>query len=186
MQMNDSELLREVSKGFERGRAGLALQAMALALVVPVAAAVVRFQGLTSVLLGLGVVSLVAVCVWRGQGLSTGALHGLKAGLVPLVFSLAANAWGHVCIPGQGCSSLCVPACVAGGVLAGLAIEWWARQSQRPMVVRLSGASVSLLTGALGCACVGSSGIIGLVGGYVGASLAGLTVRWVTRRTPAR
>jgi NhaP-type Na+/H+ or K+/H+ antiporter len=48
-------------------------------------------------------------------------------------------------------------------VVAGLALEWLARRSARPNVVRGVGLVSALLTGALGCSCVGASGILALV-----------------------
>lgn len=166
MQTNDAQWLARAQAAVERGRVTLALQACLVTLVAPVVVSLIRFQGVTTVALGLLSVATVGLCVWFGRGLSAGAMHGLKAGLIPLVLSLAANAWGHVCIPGRGCSSLCVPACTAGGVMAGLAVEWWARRSTSPWRVRASAAVVSLGIGALGCSCVGSAGIAGLVLGY--------------------
>jgi hypothetical protein len=105
-------------------------------------------------------------------------MSGFKAGLIPLFFAHCANQWGHVCTP-YGCTSLCVPACAAGGVLAGLTVEWLARRGPRPQLTRGLGMIVAILTGGLGCACVGAFGLLAMIAGLA-VSLLG------SRLMPAR
>jgi hypothetical protein len=132
--------------------------------VLPAVSAVLGTSRTSATALGASLVLAVAVLVWRGGLLALGGATGLKAGLVPLAFAHAARSFGHVCTP-AGCTSLCVPACASGGLIAGALVEWWARRSPQPNLTRGLGAAVALLTGALGCSCVGYAGIFALLGG---------------------
>jgi hypothetical protein len=96
----------------------------------------------------------------------------LLAGLPPLALALCANA-SHHCT-GAGCTSWCVPACALGGVLAGLAVASAAHARGAGPLFWLSGSLVCLATGAMGCACVGMLGVLGLGVGYVGGVMPGL------------
>jgi hypothetical protein len=67
--------------------------------------------------------------------------------------------------------SWCLPACVAGGVLAGGIVSFVGVRQRRGIGYWLSASAITLLTGALGCSCVGYAGIGGLAVGFVGALL---------------
>jgi len=100
---------------------------------------------------------------------------GVLSGLIPLVFALVAN-YGHGC-SGDHCSSLCVPACTFGGVTAGVVVSVVATRLKLRWGFWLSASTVSMLTGAMGCACVGYSGVLALVGGFA----VGLTPQFARR-----
>jgi hypothetical protein len=78
---------------------------------------------------------------------------------------------GHFCT-GERCMSWCLPACVGGGVLAGGLVSFVGFRQGRGVGYFASASSVALLTGALGCSCIGYAGIGGLVLGFFGALLA--------------
>lgn len=115
---------------------------------------------------GIGGVLFVAgaALLWFGRSLHRAVLPGVLTGLVPLGLALAAN-WGHGCA-GDHCSTLCVPACAAGGLAAGAVVSTLSHRRKHGWGFWLSASVVSLLTGAMGCACVGYSGVIGLLAGF--------------------
>ncbi len=107
--------------------------------------------------------------LWYGRDLRRAVLPGLCAGLAPLTLALCANSYGHVCMDGS-CTTLCLPACTLGGLVSGLAIAAVGRRGHHRSGFWISASSIALLTGAMGCTCIGFSGVIGLTLGY-GAGL---------------
>jgi hypothetical protein len=162
MVLTDEDVFSKARRAYEAARVRFGVVASLVVALVPLASLGLGGHAASAALLGSLLVVGVGTMVWRGGLLSLSAMSGLKAGLVPLVLAHAANLYGHVCIPGQGCSTLCVPACSVGGLLAGFLVERVARRSPRPNVIRIGGAAVAFATGALGCFCVGSGGVIGL------------------------
>lgn len=168
-------LERRARLRYELGRAVRSVLGFAPALlIVGVAAFFSRRPGSALFFGGLLFVS-GALLLWRGKTVHRAVLPGLLAGLIPLALSLVANR-GHVCLSGH-CSTWCLPACVAGGVTAGLLISWLAARKGMDWSFWAGASVVSLLTGAMGCACVGYSGVVGLGIGFVVA-----TAPWVVRR----
>lgn len=149
---------------YERGRLGFALRWALPVALLPLASLALGSR-LTSVLaLGLALVAALAFGLFRGGTLLRSAVAGLEAGLIPLALAHAAQLYGHVCTP-TGCSTLCVPACAAGGLLAGAFIAVRTRRAARPLVATGAAAGLALLTGSLGCSCVGYFGVLALLGG---------------------
>lgn len=107
--------------------------------------------------------------LWRGRHLGRGVLPGLLAGAVPFAAAHLARNAGHACAGGS-CYSTCVLACVGGAVIAGVVIGRFARRSEAPRLSWLAAGTVALLTGSLACACIGLTGIVGLVAGVMVAS----------------
>ena len=126
------------------------------------------------VLFATGVVAL-----WRGGALRRAVLPGLLAGLLPLTFAIVANR-GHLCASGH-CSTYCLPACTAGGVLAGLIVSTLARRRRLGLSFFAAATAISMLTGAMGCSCAGASGIVGMLAGF-GVGLVPQGLRAVLRR----
>jgi hypothetical protein len=161
-----------MAKGaYERSRSLFALRVAAPVALLPMVSFLLGTSARSASLLGAGLVVSIALVMWRGGPFAWGGFNGLKAGAIPLVLAHAAKLVGHVCTP-AGCTTLCVPACATGGIAAGLLIEWFARQGPSPNVTRVLGVTVAVFTGGLGCACVGSSGLLAMVVG-LGASLVG-------------
>jgi hypothetical protein len=73
--------------------------------------------------------------------------------------------------------TMCVPACSAGGVIAGLAVASVGNRRRAGAVFWLSASSLALLTGAMGCACVGYAGVVGLGVGFAAGVVPGLLRR---------
>ncbi len=151
---------------YERGRLAFAVRWALPALLLPLSSLALGSR-LGSVLgLGLALVAALAFGLFRGGTLLRSAVTGLEAGLLPLALAHAAQLYGHVCTP-AGCSTLCVPACAAGGLLAGAFIAVRTRRAERPLVATGAAAGLALLTGSLGCSCVGYFGVLALVGGLL-------------------
>lgn len=159
--MNDA-LFETVSAAYERGRRRWALLSVLPLAVFPLGSFAVGHRLVPSVVLGLLLLVAAAALLWRGQAFGRGLSVGLKAGVVPLVLAHAANLYGHVCTA-DGCTSLCLPACVLGGLVAGFIIAATAMRGPTRWQVVGSAAVTAGLIGALGCACIGFGGIAGLV-----------------------
>lgn len=167
--VNDTHLLETAKAAYERSRVGFALRVALPVALLPLVSWWLGTPMRSAGPLGAGLVAAMALTMWRGGVFSLSSMTGLKSGLVPLAFAHAAKLFGHVCTP-SGCTTLCVPACATGGVLAGALLEYWARRSPRPNLTRGLGVGVALLTGALGCSCVGASGMLALLLGVVSSA----------------
>ena len=60
--------------------------------------------------------------LWYGRELRRAVLPGLTMGVFPLALALCANHMGHACMGGQ-CMTMCLPACIIGGLGAGIGIS---------------------------------------------------------------
>jgi hypothetical protein len=108
-------------------------------------------------------------------------LPGLAAGIVPLALALCANHIGHACM-GDECMTVCIPACATGGVVAGLAVAAIGIRRRSGAAFWLATSAVALLTGAMGCGCVGYTGVIGLVLGFGAGLASGFVGKLVAKR----
>ena len=169
MDSIEPQLLSRAMAGYERARLKRGLLAAVPTVVLPLIAFGVGGRLMTSAFLGLAICAAVAVLVWRGQAWGMSVPAGLIGGVFPLGLALAAQRIGHICTP-QGCTSLCVPMCGAGGVIAGLVITAVARRSPSPRVTLLGGALLSIAIGSLGCSCVGMGGMVGLTLGLLAST----------------
>lgn len=159
-----NQLEREARARYERRRFGLSFAGAAPVLLV-IAAAAFFAKRPTSVAFFGGLLFVTGVVLlWRGRDLRLALWPGVLSGLIPLVAALVAN-HGHGC-SGDHCSTLCVPACTAGGVTAGFVVSVIATRLKLGWGFLAAASAVSLLTGAMGCSCVGYSGVLALVGGF--------------------
>jgi hypothetical protein len=159
-----ARLERRARRRYELGRLRRAVLG-ALPLLVLGGVALCLTQRPTSTLcFGLGALAAAVGMLWYGQTAQQAVLPGLSAGLLPLVLSLCANQIHHC--GANGCSSLCAPACTLGGTLAGLLVMSVARRRGLGLGFVLGASGVALLTGAMGCTCIGSAGLVGLGVGY--------------------
>lgn len=166
MDSIDLDLLeRKARVRYELVRAGRSLLGFAPALVLVAAAAALGRRPSSAVMFGSMLFVSGAFLLWRGQTLHRAVLPGLLSGVIPLVFALVAN-HGHACAGGH-CSTWCLPACTAGGVVAGLGVSWFANKRGLDWRFFAGASAVSLLTGAMGCSCIGYSGVIGLGAGFL-------------------
>lgn len=170
--MDSTELARierRARRGYELARARRALIGVLPVLAIVWLATLFTHRPTSTVAFGLATALAGALMLWYGRDPQRAVLPGVAAGLIPLVAALCANHFHH-CGP-DGCTSWCVPACTAGGVVAGLAVAWVGVARRAGVRFWVSASGLALLTGAMGCACVGYSGVLGLAVGYlVGAA----------------
>lgn len=157
-------LKRRARRAYEFARLRSALLGVAPVLFLTLMVACVAHRPISTLGFGLATVLLGAVMLWYGRDPQRAVLPGVAAGLVPLVLALGAN---HVHMCGaEGCGTFCVPACALGGGVAGLTVATVGRKRRAGLWYWLCASSLALLTGAMGCACMGYSGVIGLVLGF--------------------
>lgn len=149
---------------YERSRVRLSL-AGALPVLLVVAGAMVFGRQPSSAAFFGGLLFVTGVALlWRGQAAGRAFWPGVLSGLLPLVLSLWANQT-HGCASGH-CSTWCVPACAAGGVGAGLYIAALAHRWKVGASFWIGASMMAVLTGSMGCSCVGWSGVLALIAGY--------------------
>lgn len=158
----DSQLaFARAVRAYERGRfAWAATFAFPLGALAVLACCLGTRVGL-AVSVGTTLVATAWVFLWRGQTLGRAVFPGVVAGLVPLALAFGARSVGHVCT-GSECVSLCVPACTAGGLVAGVVIARAGRHASSQLRFYGGASALAVLVGALGCSCVGFGGVAGL------------------------
>ncbi len=156
-----NHLERRARRKYEWSRARRALVGFAPSLLV-VAAAVGFAKHPTSTLaFGAAMFAAGVTALWYGRSLKRAVLPGFGLGLVPLALALCANQFGHACM-GDGCMTLCVPACAAGGLVAGIGMGVIGHRQRQGAGYWAAASLIALLTGAMGCTCVGYAGVVGL------------------------
>lgn len=164
-----SRVERRARARYEWARARAALLGFAPILLVVATAALIGKHASVTVGLGVTLFGAGVVMLWYGRELKRAVLPGVLAGLIPLALVLCANRM-HGCV-GDNCMMVCVPACVVGGVVAGIVVGSVAARRRAPLAFWISASGLTLLTGAMGCACVGYAGVVGLAAGYVAGVL---------------
>lgn len=169
-------------RAYELGRMrwGLML-ALPLAALGGVAIALSTRPGMAAVVALLMVVA-GWLAFWRGEIVGKAVLPGAVAGLIPFGLAHATRLYGHGCA-GGACVSFCMPACAAGGLLAGL---WIVRMGKGRLATPsfwLFGGLFASLMGSLGCSCVGYGGVLALCVG-IAATVLPPVLRPVARATP--
>ncbi len=159
------ELERRARRRYEVARARRALVGAAPALALLFVLAIGAIDRLLLVGLALSLYVCLAMLLWVGRDAARAVLPGLAAGLVPLVFSLVAHTISHDCA-GWTCL-VCIPMCASGGLIAGAAVSWLGLRLRFGAVYWAAASLLVLLVGAMGCACVGVSGVVGLLLGLV-------------------
>lgn len=150
---------------YEWSRARRAVLGFAPAIGLIVVAALLGKSPRWSLTFGALMFAYGAALLWYGRDLKRAVLPGVIAGLVPLTLALCASHVGHVCT-GDHCMMICIPACTVGGLVAGLAVAAIGHRGKHGLGFWASASSITLLTGAMGCACIGVSGVIGLSLGF--------------------
>ncbi len=175
--MNPEAVRKRVRRAYELARLRRALVGFAPILVLVAFATIVGGRYLIAIPAGALLFTGGVLALWYGQEPGRGVLPGAIGGSLALVLALCANQMGHFCT-GERCMSWCLPACVAGGVLAGSIVSFVGLRQRRGVGYWASASGITLLTGALGCSCVGYAGIGGMAMGFVGAMLvSGLSSR---------
>jgi hypothetical protein len=160
---------------YELGRLRRALLGVCPLLPVLLLALWLSERPVSTLCFGLGAAALGAWMLWYGRDPQRAVLPGVSAGLIPLAFSLCANQIQQ-CGP-DGCGSFCAPACTLGGAVAGWAIASVGSRRQLGLCFWVGASGLTLATGAMGCSCVGYSGVLGLGVGFGLGVLPGLLRR---------
>lgn len=164
MAANELALEMRARRAYELGRLRSALRYAPFVLAAAAAAvAAGRPLAWTGALAG-ALFLLVTFLSSRGGVSGSAVSPGLVAGSAALAMPLLMATFGHACF-GPACMKLGLPACIAGGALAGVVI---ARTAARHPVGFVAGAiAIAALTGALGCTIAGAAGIVGMLAGAV-------------------
>lgn len=160
-------------RAYEMARLRRAVLAFAPVLALIAVATLTGDHSGRSLALGAGLFVFGVVLLWTGQDVRRAVLPGLAAGLVPLAFALCARQVGHACM-GDRCMTVCVPACAAGGLVAGALVAFIATRARRGFAYWLAASGVALFTGAMGCVCAGAAGLLGLGLGFAVSGAPGL------------
>jgi hypothetical protein len=165
-------------RAYEWGRLRWSLRlAPALALAAGVSVACGRPVGLCCALLAV-LLPLAVGLSFAGGSAGRAVRPGLLAGGFALAMPLLVRTAGPFCI-GDACMSLCLPACVVGGCVAGVLIALRAAREGHGARFALSGLLLAGLMGSLGCTLSGLAGVGGML---AGALVAGGPVLLVARR----
>jgi hypothetical protein len=111
---------------------------------------------------------LIGAIAFRGGVASRAIGPGLLGGVWPFAVPWLLRFVGQPCCGSGECglasSSLCLPACVGGGVLAGVVVAFLIAREPRPRLALAGWASaIAILTGSLGCLFAGASGLVGML-----------------------
>lgn len=177
-----AQLQKRARRGYEFARLRRAALGMIPAVVIVALATCFTHRPVSAVVFGSVAVVLGVFMLWFGREPQKAVLPGIAAGIVPLVLALCAN-YVHSCGM-HGCSSWCVPACALGGVVAGLTVASFGNQHRAGPVFWLSASGLALLVGAMGCSCVGYSGVLGLGLGFAAGTVPGLLRRLAAKKVP--
>jgi hypothetical protein len=161
------QIERRLRARYEWLRARRAVVGFAPALLIVVAATLLGDRPGTTMLFGAMMFATGAALLWYGMDHRRAVLPGVVAGILPLGMALGAGQFGHLCT-GDACLSLCVPACTAGGLAAGLVVGLVGQRQQHGTGYWVGACTLALSTGAMGCTCVGYSGVLGLALGFTG------------------
>jgi hypothetical protein len=173
---------KKARRAYELARVRRAALAFAPVVVLVVAAALLGERVGYILAFGSALFILGVGLLWYGRGVKRAVLPGLGAGLVPLVFGLCAKHVSHACM-GAGCMALCVPACFAGGVVAGIVIDVVSVRGATKIGFWVAASGIGLLTGAMGCVCAGALGLAGLFVGFAISAIPGIVAAMLRQRS---
>jgi hypothetical protein len=119
----------------------------------------------SALIFGAGMFAFGFGALWYGRELRKAVLPGVSLGLIPLTLALCANQMHHACM-GGACMSVCLPACTVGGFAAGIGMAVVGHRQRQGLGYWVAASTITVLTGAMGCSCVGYAGVIGLIAGF--------------------
>jgi hypothetical protein len=137
----------------------------ATALSLAMVAAALSFGAtapLQTLLLGGVLVSSSAAFAYLGRDPGRVVLPALLLGTLPLGCALVARHFGHWCASGA-CYSICAQLCSAAGLCAGVLLTRLTQSEPKPMRSWLLGATITGVSGALGCACLSATALGGML-----------------------
>jgi hypothetical protein len=158
-------VLHRTRLAYERSRLRRAALGFSPVLLLAALAYSTGTRSLWSLLFGLILFGIGTSVLWYGRTLRKAVLPALGAGMAPLLLVLCAMHVGHWCT-GTDCTTLCMHACIAGGLIAGLCVARVGGRQGGGLLFWASSSAIALCTAAMACACLGLSGLAGLAGGY--------------------
>jgi hypothetical protein len=176
MDSIDLDQLRHRARvAYEWSRLRRALIGFAPALVLATVASWLGGKPVASAPFGLGLFFAGVIALWYGREPKRAVLPGIAAGFFPVVLTIATMHVGHLCL-GDRCTSACMAACIVGGIGAGLAVGVVGMRKHSRFLFWITASALVLCTGAMGCACLGYAGLVGLAAGYGAGILPALFV----------
>ena len=160
-----TKLEQRARRKYEWMRVRQAVIGFAPSLVVVVIAALANKHPTSALGFGAAMFVVGVSLLWYGRDVRRAVLPGLVMGLLPLALALCANSMGHACM-GDQCMTLCVPACAIGGLGAGVGVSLIGLRWKQGRAFWVGATALTLLTGAMGCSCIGYGGVAGLAVGY--------------------
>lgn len=174
------QVRRRARAAYEWSRLRRALVGFAPALVLAAMVALLGGKPFDSAPFGIGLFVAGVIALWYGREPKRAVLPGIAAGLIPVVLTLGTMHIGYMCF-GDRCTPACMAACVCGGVGAGFAVGLVGARGGRRWPFWIAASTVAMLTGAMGCTCLGYAGLAGLAAGY-GAGIFPVLALSVVRR----
>jgi len=163
------ELRQRALHAYELGRVRLAAKTAAAALLIGAAGVGLgRPLGLTSLLSAILFVA-VGVTTFRGGAAGRAVWPALAAGAGATFLPLAIRTAGCTLF-GPECMRFCLPACVLGGCVMGVALALTARREEDgPREFLVAGTAIAALAASVGCSLAGAGGVLGMAIGTVAA-----------------
>jgi hypothetical protein len=166
----DASTAREsLRSAYEHGRARRALVSALPVFPLGLLAWLIVRDGLVVAAATLALFVSTALFFWRGRDFARGVLPGALAGVVPFLAMVTLRG-SMGAMSGASCVAHCVPASALSGLVAGVAIGTFAARAGSPARAWLSAGITATLVGALACACMGVSGLVGLALGLLAGS----------------
>jgi hypothetical protein len=156
---------RRLRRKYEWARARRAFWGFTPSLLIVAAATLFAKHPTSALTFGAGMFVFGVAALWYGRNVRKAVLPGVALGLIPLTLALCANHLGHTCM-GGACMSVCMPACTAGGLVAGVGMAIVGHRQRQGLGYWLAASAIAVLTGAMGCSCVGYAGVVGLMLGF--------------------
>ncbi|MEM7138591.1 MAG: hypothetical protein AAF500_18565 [Myxococcota bacterium] len=168
--------LAEIERAFVRGRLELAAAGVLAAGVLMFVAWALGVEGKTF-WFGVALMALSAASLYFGRAPGRAVLPAFVIGVIPFSALLIVQAMsGHGCHTG-GCNTLCLPTCVASGLVAGALVATVAVRVRETTGFVVAAGTMVWLVGALGCPCIAWSSVAGMAAGIAAPSLWVLFVR---------
>jgi hypothetical protein len=159
-----SKLEHAARRRYELRRVSTGVLGFAPVLVLVGLASLLGRRPLSALLFGAVLFAAGVLVLWRGEAPRRGVLPGVISGLFPMAMALGFN-FAHGC-NGDHCTMVCLPACSAGGLGAGLMASTYLVRHRLPWPAWGTAAALSLLTGGMGCICVGYTGVLVMTAGF--------------------
>jgi hypothetical protein len=156
---------RRLRRKYEWARARRAFWGFTPVLLVVAGATAFGKRPTSALAFGALMFAFGVAALWYGREVRKAVLPGVALGLIPLVLALCANQMDHMCMDGA-CMPVCLPACTAGGFVAGIGMALVGHRQRQGLGYWLAASAITVLTGAMGCSCVGYAGVVGLVAGF--------------------